>query len=795
MTKLGDLTDEEVARALLAATEQSPDAVLLADGDGTVRWASSAAQQVLGRSADALVGTSLHHLVAPGSARLLEQRLATLASGRASVALPARWAGPAGSTFPAVATLTAVRTAGELSGVCCVLRDESRRRPVVRDDVLAALARRSAEATLVTDEDLTIRVATPAVTTAFGFPVEDLVGAPGWQFVHPDDVPKVRRRLQAVLAGPAGSSSTWTARVRDADGRWRWVEGTVGNFTTDLEIAGLVVHLRDVGERMDAVRALRQSQSRYRAIVHAAHEGIWAVGQHGETLSANPKLAEILGVTLAEIYAGLVPDALHAVAREATAQSGDILQQEVAVARPGAEEQLLSVSVSPLRLDEGASPAALLMVADVTAARHNELALRWQALHDPLTGVANRAAFHDRLQAALARPGTLALLYLDVDNLKLVNDSHGHEVGDQLLREVARRLQEVAGEQRLVARLGGDEFVVLAEGLGRAGARALADAVIVSLAAPVALLEDPVHAGVSIGVAVAPPCEPQSLLECADIAMYRAKKTPGLRVSTYDARGLDRSVRTMALANAVRRALNRDHVELHYQPIVDLASGDVVGAEALLRHRDEALGMVPAAEFAAVAERYGWTVELDRLVMRTACADLARMRAEGLDLRYVSVNVSPSTPGGRLRELAADALRLSALPASALMLEVTENTVMEDADTAIRWLQQLRAHGIAIAVDDFGTGYSSLARLHRLPLHVLKVDRSFVQAAQRERGALEITRSIVLLAKTFGLRTVAEGVETEDQARVVREIGCDLAQGYLWSPAVPPDEFGGLLSR
>ncbi|MGN6130534.1 MAG: EAL domain-containing protein [Nocardioidaceae bacterium] len=911
------LAQDEVAGALLSVAEGSRDAVLLADPDGTVTWANTAAADLLGVRVQELTGRQLAALLPAAAAEELQARLAALAVDRDSASLSVRWRRGDGRTFPAVATLTAVRDPDRaLTAVGCTLRaaaehevgccaqDEHRarfddspvsqvvldrtgtvvaanaaaaelvgrhvedllgrpgadllatddRRAVVADMArllrgeadhrrgerwvrrsdgrlvptlldlravrdadgparivafahdltevreaqhrlavqesrFAALARLSNDVALVTDADLRVEYVSPSVTTTFGYRVEDVVGRSGWDFTWPEDHEGLRLRLAAVLGRP-GRAETYTSRVLDAHGQWRWVEGTLSNYTDNPDIDGIVLNLRDVGERVDALRALRQSESRYRAIVHAAHEGICVVGPHGETLSANRKLAEILDVALEEVYAGLVPDALYALAAEVRGGSDPraVLQREITTRRPGADERVLSVSASMLRLDEGTTPAVLLMVSDVTAARRNERTLRWQALHDPLTGVANRVAFHARLRDVVAgrAGGTVALLYLDLDNLKVVNDSHGHEVGDQLLREVAARLGRVAGPETMVARLGGDEFVVLAEGLDETAARALAEAVTVSLAAPVAQLPEPVYAAASIGVAVAPPCDPASLVECADIAMYRAKTTPGVRVSVYDAGGGDRSVRTMAVVNAVRRALGRQEVELHYQPIIDLRTGAMTGVEALLRHTDDRLGPVPAAEFAAVAERYGWTVDLDRLVMRTACTDLVRLRAAGREqLSYVSVNVSPSTPGGRLRELAVDALDRSGLPSSSLMLEVTENTVMDDADAAIRWLRELREHGIRIAVDDFGTGYSSLARLHRLPLHVLKVDRSFVQAALSEKGALEITRSIVLLGKSFGLRTIAEGVETEAQAEAMRELGCDLAQGYLWSPAVP----------
>jgi EAL domain-containing protein (putative c-di-GMP-specific phosphodiesterase class I) len=198
---------------------------------------------------------------------------------------------------------------------------------------------------------------------------------------------------------------------------------------------------------------------------------------------------------------------------------------------------------------------------------------------------------------------------------------------------------------------------------------------------------------------------------------------------------------------------------------------------------------VPADQVAAVAERYGWTPELDRIVLTRACEDLVTLgRRHPGSAWYVSVNVSPSTPGDRLEELAADALRASGLPPGRLMLEVTENTVMDDPDNAIRWLRALRRRGVRLALDDFGTGYSSLRRLHRLPLDGLKIDRSFVQDAATDPGALEITRSIVLLARAFRLQTVAEGVEDDQQAEAMRALGCDLAQGYLWSPAVPLSE-------
>ncbi len=673
---------------------------------------------------------------------------------------------------------------------------------------------------VVADEDGRVRLWNDAVAALSGWRPEEADGRPVEELATPaveglSSWAAVRERLRAD-----GRVSGWWL-LHSRSGRPVRVRGVVTSSAGDCGGHGFVAVLRasepagartsqvprqpgvreprDVDERQQALRALRRSEGRYRAIVHAAHEGIWAVGPAGETISANRKLAEILGVTLEEVYAGVVPDALHRVYRTVQPQvrRGDpreVREHEITFTRASDDERrTLSVSASPLPFDDGSAGGTLLMVSDVTDVRRGEEALRWQALHDPLTGVHNRASFHAALDGALGRlasgaAASVAVLYVDVDNLKLVNDTHGHDVGDRLLCELAARLRTAAGPAATVARLGGDEFAVLAEGLGEEQAVALAGRFTRSLATPAVQVPEPVVARASIGVAVSPPAAARTLLTSADRAMYRAKKTPGLEVSVHDP-GSERSDRELAVVTSVRDALDRRDVGLHYQPIVDLRTGATVAVEALIRHTDARLGPVPADQVAAVAERYGWTPELDRIVLTRACEDLVTLGRGGPGPAwYVSVNVSPSTPGDRLEELAADALGASGLPPGRLMLEVTENTVMDDPDNAIRWLRALRRRGVRLALDDFGTGYSSLRRLHRLPLDGLKIDRSFVQDAAADPGAREITRSIALLARAFGLQTVAEGVEDEEQAEAVRALGCDLAQGYLWSPAVPLSE-------
>ncbi|MCW2806046.1 MAG: hypothetical protein JWQ93_1, partial [Marmoricola sp.] len=440
------------------------------------------------------------------------------------------------------------------------------------------------------------------------------------------------------------------------------------------------------------------------------------------------------------------------------------------------------------------------MVSDVTAERHAQAELRRQALHDPLTGLPNRALLEDRLAMAAARrqrsrDGCLAVLFLDLDKLKLVNDHAGHGAGDALLREVGHRLQSVVRETDTVARLGGDEFAVICEDADPEGALLVARRIQQMFEQPFVVPGRPVAATASIGVALSPPHPTDELLRLADAAMYQAKeKRPG-SIVVFDSTMATASRRRSELTSALSQALACDETALHYQPIVELGSGELRGVEALFRWTHPVLGKLPALDVMDAAHTAGLEVELDRRVLHSACAQMSRLLGDGVLPRdaYLSVNMSArSAASEEIDVLVPHVLRETGLDPAQLVLEVTETSIMTDVEHTIRKLGVLCALGVQIAVDDFGTGYSSLAYLHRLPLSILKIDRSFVTGVAEDPDSRAIVRTVLSLADALGLHTVAEGIETPEQADALAELGCEYGQGYLWSPAVSADDLPGL---
>lgn len=429
----------------------------------------------------------------------------------------------------------------------------------------------------------------------------------------------------------------------------------------------------------------------------------------------------------------------------------------------------------------------------------------FRALHDPVTGLANRALLLDRLTQALARsgrrPGFVAVLFLDLDRFKLVNDSLGHAAGDELLGEVARRLEGAVRSTDSVARLGGDEFVVLADTVdGADEALALAERLRDVLAAPYRLAGgERVVVTASAGVALggAGSAVPGELLWDADAAMYKAKELGRDRTHLFEA-GLRAAANDRFRAEVLlRRALDHDGLRLHYQPIVAVGTGAVVGVEALVRLHDPARGLVPPAEFIPVAEESGLIVPLGAWVIAEAARRAAHWRhlpgaGEGF---CVSVNLSGrqlAHPG--FLEEVADALDGTGADASALCFELTENALVDATGASLRSLEGLKRRGARLAIDDFGTGHSSLTWLRRLPADVLKVDRSFVAGLATDPDDAAIVRAVVGLGHALGLLTVAEGVETPAQLDALAALGCDWAQGYLFARPAPACAITDLLS-
>ncbi len=442
-------------------------------------------------------------------------------------------------------------------------------------------------------------------------------------------------------------------------------------------------------------------------------------------------------------------------------------------------------------------------IADVTEIRQYRAQLEHQAHHDTLTGLANRTLLNDRLQQAIAhchRQGSmLALLFIDLDHFKLVNDSVGHTAGDQLLRLAANRLAASVREGDTVARLGGDEFVLLLVDEPNADAVSHAvERVLETMEAPYRIQGKEFRTSCSIGVSLYPDdgADAETLLKNADAAMYRAKAAGRNAFHFFTAEINAQLSERLALERDLRRALQNDELLLHYQPKVGLADGSLIGAEALVRWNHPEHGLLSPARFIPVAEETGLIVPMGEWILRHACAQAQRWRQDGLALQVLSVNLSARQLQQRdLAQQVAAVLASSGLPARALDLELTESLMMENVEEFLMRLQALKDLGVQLSVDDFGTGYSSLSYLKRFPVDRLKIDKSFVRDIVTDPGDAAIAQAVIRLGQILGLAVTAEGVETHEQLAFLRRHGCDEAQGYLFSAPLPAHEFEALWRR
>ena len=442
-------------------------------------------------------------------------------------------------------------------------------------------------------------------------------------------------------------------------------------------------------------------------------------------------------------------------------------------------------------------------MTDVSQRKVAEERLLHAAFHDGLTGLPNRALFMDRLSHVVARSRRLpasqfAVLFLDLDRFKVVNDSLGHSVGDQLLVAIARRLERCLRPADTVARLGGDEFTILLEDIGDVrGATRVADRIHVELVRAFRLAGQEVFTSSSIGIALGNAAEdPETLLRNADLAMYQAKANGKARHEVFDRDMHAQAMELMRLETELRKALERGEFRVFYQPLMELDGGRLHGFEALVRWAHPERGLLGPGAFLEVAEETGLIVALGRWVLNRACADVARWQRE---FDRPDLTVSVNLAGKQLAQPTLvteveEALRQSDLDPATLVLEITENAVMERADQSRALLEKLRELGPSLHMDDFGTGLASLAYLRRFPLDTLKIDRSFVDGMTEDAEDAAIVRTIVALARSLDMGIVAEGIETDAQLRMLEELGVDLGQGYLWSKPVPAAEAKTLIS-
>ena len=583
-------------------------------------------------------------------------------------------------------------------------------------------------------------------------------------------------------------------------------------------IAQAEEHVRElslhIAEQERIRRALQESEERFRSAFDYAAVGMALVAPEGRWLQVNRSLCELLGLAEAELLATDFQSVTHPESLGAALVGVDRLlrgeaptcQLEMRFVHQTGRPVWASLSVSAANNSAQESPPLIFQIQDITDRKRAEEQLVHSALHDTLTGLPNRALFMDHLKLAIERAKRrddrlFALLFLDLDRFKVVNDSLGHMIGDQLLVGIARRLETHLRPGDTVARLGGDEFTILLEDINDLEETTqIAGRLQAELSVPFNLCGREVFTTVSIGIAPSTLgyAQPEDVLRDADTAMYRAKSLGKARYALFDKAMHSRAVDILQLETDLRRAVERGEFVAHYQPIVSLENFSVAGFEALARWQHPERGLLGPEHFIHMAGEMGLIAALGDQVLVAACRQMKLWQEQhaGREGLTVSVNISSQQfMHERFAERIEEVLGETGLDARHLKLELTENLVMESTETASALMHRLRALGVRLSIDDFGTGYSSLSCLHRFPIDTLKIDRSFVAGTSGDNENSEIVRTILLLARNLGMDVVAEGVETIEQLGLLRESFCEYGQGFFFCKPVPAEEAGHLLAQ
>ncbi len=613
-----------------------------------------------------------------------------------------------------------------------------------------------------------------------------------------EDVAFFRSRVTRALGG---EQQRMMLRARAFHGI-RWLSCTLAAMSPGVRETDLLAIFRDVTDDRLAADTIRASEARLRAVFNQAAIAIALLDIDGFFLEVNPSVERLLGYDGASLigrrWNGFSPpEDLEVTNRMIGAlrarDRDDVTIEQRFVRKDG---RVLWTMLTISRVDNPTGAAGLIaMLQDITERRALEAQLTWQAFHDPLTNLANRALFRERVERALgqrstesgAATGTVAVLFLDLDNFKTVNDSMGHAAGDQLLFEVGRRLLNATRGCDTVARLGGDEFAILIDNVKVPNdCVRVAERILASMQNPVQLDGDEVTVSTSIGIVRDEGHETaDDILRNADVAMYNAKQRGKGRHSLFEPGMHDKAVERLRLQNDLRGAIDSNEITLVFQPIVLLENSKPVGFEALARWTHPEFGPIPASTFIPLAEETGMIVSLGSHILRQACQQATAWQSIQGPRGPIGITVNLS--GRQLEEMTVvshvrDALETSGLDPARLTLEITESALVHNSDTMRERLFQLKELGVSLAIDDFGTGYSSLSYIQQFPVDVLKIDRSFVEGLGRSSGTdAALARTIIALGASLQLRTIAEGIEVEAQRAILRELGCELGQGYLYA--------------
>ena len=638
-----------------------------------------------------------------------------------------------------------------------------------------------------------------------GYSEEELLTHDRPSITYPDDMPEELASMQQLLAGDV-PSSTKEIRYARKDGLPVWVNLTWSLTRTSTgEPDYFIEVIEDITERKEATEQLRL----FARIFDTINEGVIVTDSANNIVLVNPAFSSITGYSAAEaigknprlLHSGLMDKVFYDKMWQSIKKTGR-WQGEITDRRKNGESYVEWLSISTMKDERGEFSHHIAVVSDISERKAAEEHMVYIAQHDFLTDLPNRMMLHDRLTQAIAHAGReqrkVAVMFLDLDRFKAINDTLGHLVGDKLLQLVAGRISSVARTSDTVSRLGGDEFAIMLPYIENTDDIAMiAVKLLASIAGPYMVDGNEIEVTTSIGISVFPEdgIDSESLIAHADAAMYQAKGSGRNNYQFFTREMNRRTLERILIKNKLIHALERNELFLLYQPQVDLQSGRIIGAEALVRWDNPLYGKVLPAQFIPIAEENGLIPPIGEWVLREACRQNQEWRKQGLMKITMAVNLSAvQFRQKNLGEIIKAILHESGLAPSGLELEITEGVVMQDAEAAILLLEDMKAMGLKLSVDDFGTGYSSLSYLKRFPIDKLKIDQSFVRDLTTDTDDAVIVSTIISMAHSLKLKVIAEGVESAEQLAFLKQQGCDEIQGYYFSQPVTAGEFTKLIS-